>query len=170
MSSHEAIALTNLIAEAVQVVGHQNPAVILADAALHYKSTGAHNARAMGEAHRNLQELLDNITAPLPTSVFSGSEQKPVTPLFDRATEKWKACGLTPAQTRTELETFAQRMEVDRATLVETLRQLTDRIADPEQWNPAMRPDQFRLALGTVRGAWQFKGAVDLLRYLRIAS
>lgn len=66
MATEQQINLTNLIAGAVQVLGHQHPAVILADAALHYKSTEAHNARAMDEAHRNLQDLLDHITAPLP--------------------------------------------------------------------------------------------------------
>lgn len=54
--------------------------------------------------------------------------------------------------------------------LVEALRELTTRLGDHEQWNPAMKPEQFRLALGTVQGSQQFTAAIALLRELGEAS
>ena len=74
------IALTNLIAGAVQVLGHQHPAVILADAALHYRSIEEHNSRAMEEAHRNLEEVIDSTMAPIPAHMRGDAAKVPPFP------------------------------------------------------------------------------------------
>ena len=47
---------------------------------------------------------------------------KPETALA-RAIAGWQRCGLTPSQTRTELERFAANMESDRAKLVAEAQQ-----------------------------------------------
>lgn len=48
---------------------------------------------------------------------------KTATPMVSRAIEKWRACGLTPVQIRSELESLARNLETDRARLIEALRQ-----------------------------------------------
>lgn len=50
---HEEFA--GVVRLAFERLGHDHPAAILADAALHYNSTAAHNARAIGEAIANLR-------------------------------------------------------------------------------------------------------------------
>lgn len=50
---------------------------------------------------------------------------KTATPMVSRAIEKWRACGLTPIQIRSELESLARKLETDRARLIEALRNLT---------------------------------------------
>jgi hypothetical protein len=52
------MSLQSLIAAGAQRLGHDNPTVLLADAALRYGSTSAHNARAQGLAEQLLLEAL----------------------------------------------------------------------------------------------------------------
>lgn len=50
--------LAELVREGFQKLGPDNEVVLLADAALHYNSTSAHNARAQGRATEMLVEEL----------------------------------------------------------------------------------------------------------------
>lgn len=67
----ERIALANLVARGFERLGPNDPDAILADAALNYNSTSAHNARCMRAAGNYLSDALARADAAAAPPTFA---------------------------------------------------------------------------------------------------